>query len=174
MAWRRIGLPMIVAVSLLLGGCGFHPLYAERHQSRYDAELAAIKIGLIPDRIGQELAITLRDAFNPSGTSVPTRYLLEVGLVTSRNDLGIRADATAVRSEVIVVANYKLTDVGSHQQLLSGSTRAVSAFDVLNDAYATTVAQQSATERALAEIADALRERVVLYVHSRRVAASRS
>jgi len=157
----------------MLGGCGFHPLYAH-HENGFDADLATVKVGLIPNRLGQELAISLRDAFNPTGVSVPSRYLLEVNLVTQRNDLGIRADATAVRSEMIVVAYYKMTDVNSHQQLVGGNVRAVSAFDILNDGYATNVAQQNASERALDVIVDDLRERISLYIREHRTTASRS
>jgi LPS-assembly lipoprotein len=159
---------------LLLGGCGFEPLYAHHGASGYDAELASVKVGLIPDRYGQELAIALRDAFNPDGVSAPTRFLLEVGLTTYRNDLGIRADATAVRSEMIVVASYKMTDVKTKAQVISGSTRAVSAFDILNNAYATTVAQEDAGQRALDVIAGDLRDRVSIYLRAHRTTASNS
>ena len=165
---------LLLALPLLLGACGFHPLYAHHDTNHFDADLATVKVGLIPNRLGQELAISLRDSFNPTGLSVPTRYLLEVNLVTQRSDLGIRADATAVRSEMIVIAYYKMTDANSHQQLVSGNIRSVSAFDVLNDAYATTVAQQNATERALEEIADDLRERIQVYIRGHRTTASRS
>jgi len=171
---RRRLLALVLCAPLLLGACGFHPLYEQHHESGFDADLATVKVGLIPNRIGQELAISLRDTFNPDGKSVPTRYLLEVNLVTQRQDLGIRADATAVRSEMIVLAYYKMTDVNSHQQVVSGSTRATSAFDVGNDGYATQVAQQNAVERALEEVADDLRERITLYIRSHRTTASRS
>jgi LPS-assembly lipoprotein len=166
---------ILLGATLALGGCGFQPLYGHHGGGagggEFDADLASVKVGLIPNRLGQQLAISLRDSFNPTGVSVPTRYLLEVGLTTYRNDLGIRADATAVRSEVIVVASYKLTDVNAKKQVISGSTRAVSAFDILNNAYATTVAQEDAGERALEVVADDLRERVAVYIRDHRSAA---
>jgi len=166
---------ILLGATLALGGCGFEPLYGHHGGANatgeFDADLASVKVGLIPNRMGQQLAISLRDSFNPTGVSVPTRYMLEVGLTTYRNDLGIRADSTAVRSEVIVVASYRLTDVNAKKQVISGSTRAVSAFDILDNAYATTVAQQDAGERALEVIADDLRERVAVYIREQRAAA---
>jgi LPS-assembly lipoprotein len=163
----RVAALVLVSV-LVVSACGFHPVYEEHQQSGFDADLASVKVGLIPNRLGQELAITLRDDFNPTGATVPTRYTLEVNLSTQRSDLGIAATATALRSEMIVYAYYKITDAKTNQQVAAGSTRSVSAFDVLQDAYATQVAQNGATERALREVADDLRERILVFIRQQR------
>jgi len=173
MSWSRRR-ALLLGPGLLLAGCGFQPLYGGRGKSGYDADLASIKVGIIADRLGQLLAISLRDAFNPTNVTVPTHYILDVLLIPSRADLGIRADATASRSEVTIVAVYKLTEVKTNKLLLNGTTRSVSAFDVLNDDYATTIAQQNAELRSLDYLADDLRERVMIFVRQRRSTAGAS
>ena len=83
-----------VAISLEpLAGCGWVPLYADRAAGPADTELAAIKVAPIPERIGQSLALGLRQWLNPTGEPVPSRYLLRTLLQTSQLDLGISSSA---------------------------------------------------------------------------------
>src|SRR5579871_2560519 len=104
MAWTRRGL--LLAMMAVLPGCGFHPLYARRGQTGFDPDLASIKVNTIRDRQGQVLAIALRDGLNPRGARVATRYTLDVTLESTRQDIGIRPDGTASRSEITMTALY--------------------------------------------------------------------
>ncbi len=160
-----------------LAGCGFHPLYARRGQTGFDPELASIKVNTIQDRQGQILAIALRDGLNPRGARVATRYTLDVTLQSTRQDIGIRPDGTASRSEVTMTALYVLKDVAKSAEgvvVLKGSTHSVSSFDVLNDDYATVVAQHNAEERTVHEVGDDILTRLELYVSKHRAAAAPS
>src|SRR5690242_18839173 len=86
---RRRRLPaMLVAGAAVLGGpaaCVFHPVYAPPASERavFDANIAAISVDPIPDRIGQLLANALRDSFNPGSMSVGKQYGLTIVLTTS-------------------------------------------------------------------------------------------
>jgi len=174
MWWSRIGL---LAAALALGGCGFHPLYARHGQSGYDADLASIKVNTIPDRQGQLLAITLRDALNPRGARVGTRYTLDVKLESARLDIGIRPDGTASRAEITMTARFVLKDVAKSAEgsvVLDGTTHSVSSFDVLADNYATVVAQHSAEDRTLHDVGDDILTRLELYVSKHRAAPAPS
>ena len=162
----------LLAAATSLAGCGFHPLYAHHRESGLDADLATIKVNTIKDRLGQLLAISLRDELNPSGARAETRYTLDVQLTSERHDVGLRPDGTASRSQVILTAKFQLKDVQSSQTVLEGMTHAVSAFDVLTDDYATVVAQHTAEERSLRDIDDDLRTRLQLYVSKHRSAPS--
>src|SRR6266851_7857308 len=80
-----------------LAGCGFHPVYATSGSAEFDERLASVTITPIGERIGQILANTLRDSFNPTGIKIEQRYVLTVVLQTSSGDYAIRKDGTASR-----------------------------------------------------------------------------
>jgi len=164
--------PLAIVLALLLGGCGFHPLYAERADGGFDADLAAIKVGTISDRLGQELTLSLRDGLNPHGVKVPARYVLDVTLLPTRNDLAIRSDGTASRTQMMIVANFRLKEITTDRTVLQGTTRTAVSFDALTDEYANVVARQNAQERSLQDISDDIRARLVAYVNRHRATAS--
>jgi LPS-assembly lipoprotein len=153
------------AALLTLGGCGFRPLYAGRDRGELNVDLAAIKIATIPNRIGQLMAISLRDGLNPTGTKVQQRYILNVQLSEYRVDVGYRSDGTTSRSQITMSASFSL---------LAGTSRAISAFDVEVDDYATTVAQHSAEERSLNQLSDDIQIRLAIYVKEHRAITAAS
>lgn len=162
---RRSALLLLLAP---LGGCGFRPLYAERGQAGWDPSLAAIKVSPIPDRLGQQLELSLNAQLNPEGDAVPTRYFLAVGLSITRTDLGIRTNATSARSEVSITANYTLRDSKTGKPIFSNSSRAISDFNMLEDGYATLVAEQDAQNRAIEQISNEIVTRLALYMRRQR------
>ena len=171
MSWHRRA-PLLGAALLLLGGCGFHPLYARHGQTGYDAELASIKVNTIADRQGQLLAIALRDGLNPRGARVATRYTLDVELSSQRHEIGLRPDGTASRSQINMTAKFVLKDAKNADRpaVFQGTTHSVSSFDVLTDNYATVVAQHTAEERTVQEIGDDILTRLELFVSAHRAA----
>jgi LPS-assembly lipoprotein len=172
MWWCRRG--PLLGVAMLLAGCGFHPLYASHGRSGFDADLASIKVNTISDRKGQLLAIALRDALNPTGARVETRYTLDVELASARQDIGLRPDGTASRSEIAMTAKFVLRDAKANKTVLQGTTHSVSSYDVLTDNYATVVAAQNAEERTAHEVGDDILVRLQLYVSKHRAAPAPS
>ena len=67
MAARRALLALALGALLALPGCGWEPLYADRETGPADLELRAIKVDPIAERIGQRLALALRESLNPDG-----------------------------------------------------------------------------------------------------------
>ena len=64
---RRMFVASAAASSLaVLTGCGWAPLYADRAAGPADTELVAMKVAPIPERIGQSLALQLRQWLNPT------------------------------------------------------------------------------------------------------------
>jgi LPS-assembly lipoprotein len=167
---RRFG-SLAIVLALILGGCGFHPLYGDHATSGFDADLAAIKVNTIQDRLGQQLALSLRDGLNPTRVQVAPRYALDVRLDAARNDLGIRKDATASRTQMMIVAHFQLKELATDRTVLQGMTRTAVSFDSQTDEYANAVARQSAQERSLRDLSDDIRTRLAVHVNQHRSTA---
>jgi LPS-assembly lipoprotein len=135
-----------------LTGCGWAPLYADRAAGPADRELAAIKVAPIPERIGQNLALGLRQRLNPTGEPVPARYLLRTVLQTSQLDLGIIQFGLGSRARFDVTANFTLIEIATGASLFSASSHSADAFDILANYYANVVAEEDARRRAIEDI----------------------
>lgn len=157
---------------LALAGCNFHPLYATRDARNSDPDLAAIDVRPILNRPGQILALQLRENLNPSGLTVPKRWDLLTTMTVGRADLGIQRNATATTSEVTVSVAFQLHERPSGKMVYASSSRAVGDFDLVQDAYATQVAADSARDRAIDQIADEMTLRLGLFVRDLRTQAT--
>src|SRR5215813_13384324 len=81
-------------------GCGWEPLYADLETEPACAELRAIKVDPISERIGQRLAIALRTSLNPTGEPATSRYLLSTTLTTYLSNLGIQSQGLATLGQL--------------------------------------------------------------------------
>jgi len=163
MSWCK---PRALAALGLLGlaACGFHPLYADRSPLGYDPALAAIEVRPAPDRIGQILTQALREQLNPRGVNLKPRYFLSVALSVARSDLGIRRDNTSSRGELIFSVTLKLNPAGGGDVAFQDSIRSITAFNLPDDAYAATVAEQNAREEAANELGREIAQRIAVFM----------
>ena len=162
----------LASLSLVLTGCGFHPLYAPRGPRDWDRDLAAISVQPIQGRPGQILELALRESLNPGGVSVPARWHLLTALSVNRSDLGIQRNATATTSELSVNAQFIIKDAKTEATVYSSSGSAIGDFDLVNDAYATQVAADAARDRAIRAVADEMTLRLTLFVRAQREKAA--
>jgi LPS-assembly lipoprotein len=166
---RRLAVAALVPLLLApLGGCGFQPLYAKSTEAEYDPVLASIKIERIPEAIGQHLQRDLEARLNPRDEHVETRYVLHVTLGIARSDLGISRSATAARSEVHVTASYYITTAHGDDRLYSNSSTSSGLFNILDDGYATQVAYDAATVRAVDDVSRDIEDRLVFFARRQR------
>jgi LPS-assembly lipoprotein len=161
-ALRRFSASLLLL--LALAACGFHPLLSERAEAVDAPALAAIVVQPIPNRIGQELAWSLREALNPDGLSVEPRYSLSVSLTQTRVDLGIQRDATSTRGRVDVVVQLALSELKSGKVVYTSRAQSTSAFNVLQDAYAAQVSEEDARTRTTRDLAQEIRTRLALFM----------
>jgi LPS-assembly lipoprotein len=128
------------------------------------AELAAIRIESIPDRIGQEVYNMLRDRLNPNGSPDRPRYVLRVVLDEKTNILFISEDQTASRVNLTLKAKYELAESGTGRVITDGVSRSTASFDVLpvDVEFATVTSKNAARTRAARLVCDEIRTRLAL------------
>ncbi len=160
-----LGAGVLISV---LGGCGYRPLYASGAGGGVASELAAIKIGLIPNRTGQQLRNILLDRMNPRGEPSQPRYKLDIAILPSRQELGVRKDDTSSRANFILDGKYRLLDASNGRTLFESATRRVASYNISDDDFSTISAAAAARRRVARELADEIVIRVSVYLNRRR------
>src|SRR5579864_387238 len=139
----------LLLTCLLLQGCGWEPLYANRETGPADAELRAIKVLPIPERIGQKLEIALRDSLNPRGEPAPVRYTLQITMQFYQLNLGINTQGLGTRGRSDAYATFFLRDAKTGGFLLSGIAHANDSFDLMANGYANIVGMNDSETRVV-------------------------
>jgi LPS-assembly lipoprotein len=161
----------LAGIILLLAACGFHPLYANRRSSGLDEELASVKVPPVDDRIGQMLVRSLRDGLNPTRLTVAQRYTLIISLQRSLSDFAIRKDGTASRELYAATVSFSLQDVQQNLVVLTGLARANDSYDVGENPFTTTVANNDADRKAADSMSEQIQSQIVAYLRRRASAA---
>ena len=149
---------------LLLGACGFQPLYGERGVASASDQLAAIRIQPIADRSGQILHNALSDELNPLGPPGSPDYVLRVQLEEDTEEVALRTDETATRVNLTVTAIFALHRGDAKDALYKGVSRTTTSYNVLDSPYATLTSQEDARTLALESIAREIRSRVAVFL----------
>ena len=148
-----------ILLALLLGACGFHPLYAGLNGGM-DATLSSIYVEPVPDRLGYELRNTMIDLFDGPGTASGASFRLKLTLSENTQGIALQNDATITRYNDSLMVTYELTDMAGHV-VTKGTETGLSAYNVLpsssNANYGTLAAQQDADKRAAQDIAERIR-----------------
>lgn len=176
-AGRRRILALVLGAGILagtLGGCGYRPLYASGARGGVADDLAMIKIALIPNRTGQQLRNILLDRMNPRGEPAQPLYKLEVAILPSRQELGVRKDDTSTRANFILVGRYRLLDAGNGRILFEAEGRRVASFNISDDEFSTISAAAAARRRVARELAEEIVVRIAVYLNRRRAAKPRN
>lgn len=169
---RRLIVLAALAAPLVLGGCGWEPLYADPQTTPAFAALRTIKVNPIPERAGQELEMGLRAAFNPTNEPAKQRYMLNVVLEKALYSTGIQSQGLGTRGEVHITARYQLLDIETKKPLQNGFVHSSDAFDIQANGYATVVAQNDAVLRDIVEIRREIVARLTLYMQGKDPASS--
>ena len=173
---RRLGLdllPVLGIVALLMSGCGFRPLYGRKSLGAVDSELARIKVGVIADRVGQQLHNYLLDRINRKGRPEKPLYLLSVDTEIEKVRLAFEPDETATRVKLVFTANFLLRETATEKVLLKNFARSVISFNIVTSAIATRSAELDAIDRAARDVSEEIRALLALYVQ-RRAAEART
>ena len=152
----------LIALTLLLSGCGLRPLYSGGGSGPVAQALTGVEVGPIPGRAGWLVRTALEDRLG-NGNGAAVRYRLEVELDDEITGFGIRSDNSVTRERRTLRARYRLVDPGLGTVLLDATAGSDAGIDVVSSEYATVAAEQTALERLSREIADQIVTRIALY-----------
>lgn len=155
-AW--LGLP-------LLAGCGFRPLHAPADAAAgfptdVAAELAAVRVGHIPERFGQLVRRDLERRLDRGQPARQARYLLQVSVLFNVDTIGYRRDGTATRQRYTANGNWLLSTLDVPPERVAGSAIPVRAIDNYNIPDLQFFAADSAREAMERRLAEAIGEEV--------------
>jgi LPS-assembly lipoprotein len=158
---RLLGLGAGVLAGAVLNGCGFRPLYMPTASGKpgvAQRELAAVNVGLIPERPGQLLRQALQDRMG-SDAGGPHRYDLRVVFWITGEGVGLQSDSTVTRIRLFGNANWTLlAQDPAHTKLTSGSARSLDGLNIFNSDY---FAQDLENEVAQKRIAEAVAQEMI-------------
>ncbi len=137
-----------------LGGCGFQPVYMPTASGKpgvAQRELAAVYVGIIPDRPGQVLRQALQERFgNDSGAQ--SAYDLTVTFAVSGEGIAIEANNLATRLRLIGNAAWVLRGHDAKRTTLtSGSARAMDGVNIFDSQYFAADLELEAKQHRIAE-----------------------
>lgn len=139
---NKIILLTVFCVLFSIAACGFKPVYAQNSASR--AEFQQIYVSEIPNREGQVLRNKLQDLLGGSGS----KYRLDVEITKERREFGIQEDLRISRYDIVLTANYSLTDNETGNVVLRSFAKTYSAFNRTDSEFSTFVAEENAIEEA--------------------------
>lgn len=154
---------------LVLGACGFQPLYGTRSVGQSASiQLAQVRIQPIADRTGQLLYNKLRDRMNPRGKPGDPLYLLQISLQERQERLLVEKDETASRVNLILRADYQLKQIGTGEVLDSGVSQTVISYDVLGVEVqlSTLTSEADVRDRATEQLSEDISTRLAIYFSS--------
>ncbi len=168
----RRQLPLL-ALTALLPGCGFHPVYArgDNAMSPALAGLAEINVAPMPERSGQIMRLALQSRLERGGTGLARRYDLMATFSISGEAIGIESDSSPSRVRFVGHSNWTLTaDDPQRSTVATGTARVVDGYNIIvNQAFAADM-ESDVVQRRMAE---ALADQITLQLaaHFSRAAA---
>ncbi len=153
----------LLAIPLLLTGCGLRPVYGGGTQGAVAQALGNVDVAPIEGRGGWLVRNALNDRLAAmSGGSGP-RYRLVVKLDDQITGFGLRADAAVTRERRTLRARYQLIDEATGAQILDDTAGSDAGIDVTSSEYATIAAEDTALERLSQTVADQIVTRLALF-----------
>jgi LPS-assembly lipoprotein len=161
---------IVLPLLMLLGACGFRPLYGSDSTSPGVAnDLASVSIPEPRDRLSQLIRNDLLSTMRPAGTAEPDRYRLDIDAVATE-DKSIEDSSnsrSARRATVRVMANFELRDLSGGKTVYKGRTFSNVSYDDVQQSFADLQARTNAMERGAHEIALDIRTRLAAHFASR-------
>ena len=163
--------PAALAVSSLgLAACGFRPLYGEHAGDMAAADLAAVQIAHVGNRLGQILRNDLIERMSLLGEPLNPRYRLSASLSESSSAIAIQQDTTITRYDQRINVSFVLVDLATGGVIYRGRSQAIGGYDAVRSDFATLTAQQDVARRTVREVAEDIRAQLAAFFVGRQAA----
>ena len=165
---RAFAAVFAIAVAAPLAGC-IQPLYGPNLDGTSNAaELRAVEVDEIPERIGHFVRNELIYGFNGTGAQVTPRYRLKVKL-SERVQTPIYNTTTSFSTSatVVVDANYSLMTLPDNVEIAKGVAQALASYDRFTARFTNIRAARDAELRDAKVIADSIRTRIAIDLATR-------
>ena len=160
-------LGIILIFGVFLGAC--RPMYGETSMgSHTTTELAAVEIGLLPGRVGQQIRNELIFLFTGGDNAAQPKYKLEIAYRQSVLGVLYKRTEDAAGQIYSLDATFTLRDITTKAELTKGRSHARAAFDKHLSTYANVRAERDAKNRAAKDIAKDISTRIAAYISSNR------
>jgi LPS-assembly lipoprotein len=152
-----------LALALSLGGC-FQPLYSEAAHPGLVADLQAIEVAPIKDRIGHYLGDDLISSFNGTGSTPAPKYRLTVTVAQSIQTPTVESQINAANSATVVgTAKFSLVQLDGEKAdtvVFQGVATTAAVYDRTLQGFANLRAERDAEIRLARALADEISLRV--------------
>ena len=168
MSWssRVVALAGLVVLPIGLGGC-FTPLYGGLH-GQLGAEMQAVAVDPVPERLGHYLRDELISDFNGTGSAPTPKYHLTLTakerVQTALIDVVTRRASNAT---VVIDTDFTLTPVGGGDPVAHGTVTSAASYNRSEQRYANIRAARDAEIRDAKVIADEITQRVAAALAAR-------
>ena len=150
----------VLLAALPAGGC-FQPLYGEAAHPGLVADMRAIYVAPIKDRIGHYLGNDLIANLNGTGAVVEPKYRLVVTTsINSQTPTVSSQIQVANAATVTVTANYTLTPFGGGDTIVAGQATGVAVYDRNEERFANLRAERDAEIKIARSVADEIELRL--------------
>ena len=149
-----------LALALSLGGC-FQPLYSEAAHPGLVADLQAIEVAPIKDRIGHYLGDDLISSLNGTGSTPIAKYRLTVTLTQKTQTPTIESQINAADAATVVgTAKFSLVQIEPEKVVFQGVATTAAVYDRTLQGFANLRAERDAEIRIARALADEISLRV--------------
>jgi len=149
-----------LAMALGLGGC-FQPLYGEASHPGLVADLRAIEVAPIKDRIGHYLGDDLVSNLNGTGETPAAKYRLTVTVAQSSQTPTVASQINAATAATVTgKATFTLTKIDGGAVVFKGEATSSAVYDRSLDGFANLRAARDAEIRIARSLADEIALRV--------------
>ena len=144
----------LISLPVLLGACGFSPIYSDG--SAASALQGRVEITAGKGREYFEMRERLIERF---GFANDPRYTLTFSYIVDSEGLAVSRTAEITRYNLDGISDFKVTD-SNGVVVFSGSVKSTTAYSATSETYPTRVAEQDARSRLALALADQIVTRV--------------
>lgn len=147
---------LFLLAPLAFAACGFTPVYGPGGSGT--ALQNRVQVAAPEDQDSYLLVRRLEERLGRGGNPA---YQLDLTLKTSTEGLGIGADSTTNRFNLVGVAGYVLRDMNSGRDVTSGVVNSFTGYSASGSTVETLAAQENARERLMVILADQITTRLL-------------